>query len=165
MWRCPVWPLLAGMALFVTHHGQASGESSTVPVSHYERLSDKAFDDVVEDAEFALGEYNFRLLSRLEVGKGLRERGYKKFPRHDVLLFCNLEYAHTLLEATDAYLYHCPYRILISETTAGIRAGASLLPELSGSTTEARQLVREINALIKKTVAYAVAEDPFEIMH
>ncbi len=56
-------------------------------------ITDKSFDDVILELDFAITERNFRITGRNTIGKGLRERGYADFPDVEVIHFCNLEYA------------------------------------------------------------------------
>src|SRR3972149_11931629 len=60
--------------------------------------TDKSFQDVVDELEFAISERNFRITGANKIGSALRERGYKDFPDMQVIHFCSLEYAREALE-------------------------------------------------------------------
>ena len=63
----------------------------------YEKKSKKTFANVVQDAEFAITENNFRITNRLHIGKAIKERGNIDFPQNEVILFCNLTIAEKML--------------------------------------------------------------------
>lgn len=125
-----------------------------------ERHSAKDFASVAQDAEFVITEYNFRIVNTLRISDAIRERGNTSFPRHEIILFCNLSIAETMLLLASDFIYHCPYRLNISETDVGIRVGINRLPE-PPEPTELHALSQKINALLEKIVAYAAADDPF----
>ena len=56
----------------------------------YTKISKKDFLDIIQDAEFAITENNFRIINRLHIGQSIRDRGTELFPKHEVILFCNL---------------------------------------------------------------------------
>ena len=122
-----------------------------------EAYSQKDFAEVVRDAEFAISEHNFRMVKKLHIGEAIRQRGNRAFPNHVVLLFCNLEQTEKMLALADDFIYHCPYRVSISATRSGIRVGSPSLP-MHHRPVALQQMVREINGLLEKIVAYSTAE-------
>lgn len=54
--------------------GYAIAESQFERVEIYRVETNKAFDDVVSDAEFAISEQNFALTGRSEIGKAISKR-------------------------------------------------------------------------------------------
>ena len=78
-------------------------------------VTDKPFEDVVFELDFAITERNFRITGRNTIGKGLRERGYSDFPNVEVIHFCNLEYAREVLLIDPGFVAQMPCRITVHE--------------------------------------------------
>lgn len=125
-----------------------------------EAYSEKAFAIVVQDARFAITEYNFRIVETLNIGTAIRERGNSNFPQHLVILFCNISLAEAGLSASSHFIDHCPYRLSVSETPSGVRIGVTQLPEHQGPDA-LRKLNRKINVLLGKILDYASTKEPF----
>ena len=126
----------------------------------YQRVTSKVFADVVQDAEFMITEKNFRITSRLHIGKAIRERGNQTFPEHEVILFCNLALAEKMLEIAPEYINYCPYKLALLERRHKIVVSTRLMPEASGI-KELDQVAREINAMLWAMVDYATHDDSF----
>jgi uncharacterized protein (DUF302 family) len=124
------------------------------PPAIYERATQKPLAQVVEDAEFAIVERNFRITGNLHIGKGIRERDGDDFPDHEVILFCNLGYAREMLELDPGFINFCPGRIAIRATAAGFVVSAPLLPQNTGKASSGA-LVTKLNMLIREIVDYA----------
>ncbi|MHC8441299.1 MAG: DUF302 domain-containing protein [Candidatus Eutrophobiaceae bacterium] len=127
-----------------------------------EYTHNKSFSETVQDAEYIITEYNFRITSNMNIGATIRENGNPNFPDHQVISFCNLHYAEIMLAAADDFIYQCPYRLAISSTKHGIRVTAFLIPECPES-SKSREICHEINSLLKKITTYTASEDPFEL--
>jgi hypothetical protein len=94
-----------------------------------ERTTVKSVLVILEDAEFAITERNFRINSRLHVGKAIREGGGKdSFADSEVILFCNLEYVTLMLELAPELIKYCPQRLVIYDTGRKRVITASLIP-------------------------------------
>ena len=122
----------------------------------YERDTQKPVSEVVEDAEFAIIERNFRVTGNLHIGKGIRERDGGDFAEYEVILFCNLGYAREMLELDPGFINFCPGRVTVRGAGAGAGAivSAPLLPQDNG---DARMdaLMEKLNTLIREIVDYA----------
>lgn len=123
----------------------------------YQRVTDKPFQEVLEDAEFAVTERNFRVTASLHIGSAIRERGAAEFPDVDVILFCNLNYARRMLELRPEFVNHCPGRITLRAQDGKTHIGATLLPERTGDAA-LDALMRELNGIIRAMVDYAVED-------
>lgn len=125
-----------------------------------EAYTEKEHAIVVQDARFAITEYNFRIVETLNIGAAIRERGNNSFPQHLVILFCNISLAEAGLSVSSHFIDHCPYRLSISETPSGVRVGVTRLPEQQGPEA-LRKLNRKINSLLEKILDYASTVEPF----
>ena len=123
----------------------------------YQRVTDKPFKEVLEDAEFAVTERNFRVAASLHIGAAIRERGAAEFPDMEVILFCNLAYARRMLELRPEFVNYCPGRITLRAENGRTHISASLLPERTGDPA-LDVLMRELNTIIRGMVDYAVEE-------
>lgn len=126
----------------------------------YEKRTQKPFQDVIQDSEFAITEQNFRITNRLHIGKAIKERGSTGFPQNEVILFCNLEIAKDMLKIEPRYINYCPYKLTISEFDGGITVGTRLLPSLTDN-PEMDKISKYINTILISMVEYAASEDPF----
>jgi uncharacterized protein (DUF302 family) len=120
----------------------------------YERAAHKPVAEILEDAEFAISERNFRITGRLHVGRGIRERDGTDFPDYEVLLFCNLGYARQMLELDPTFIIHCPGRVSVRGGSDMAFIAALLLPEPDETESPLAVLVRKINADLRAIVDY-----------
>lgn len=124
-----------------------------------ERTTDKAVAQILDDAEFAISERNFRINNRLHIGKAIRERGQGGFPDYEVILFCNLSYAKKMLELAPDFISYCPQRIAIRDTGQHRIITASLLPNKTPSKV-LNAVTGEINSLVREIVDFAAKDWP-----
>ena len=128
----------------------------------YEKTTNKAFLDVIQDSEFAITENNFRITNRLHIGDAIQKRGNKNFPQNEVILFCNLTIAEEMLRIEPRYINYCPYKITVTEYKGNILVGTRLLP-VDTDNTEMDNIAKNINKTLRLMVEYAASEDPFII--
>ena len=128
----------------------------------YEKTTNKAFLDVIQDSEFAITENNFRITNRLHIGDAIQKRGNKNFPQNEVILFCNLTIAEEMLQIEPRYINYCPYKITVTEYKGNILVGTRLLP-VDTDNKEMDNIAKNINKTLRLMVEYAASEDPFII--
>lgn len=138
--------------LLCCFQSQASGTSQL-----YQGQTDKPLKQVLEDAEFAITERNFRITGRLHIGEGIRERGNSEFPDYEVILFCNLTHAEHMLELDPEYVNYCPGRISFRSKNNIIIVSAPLLPGNPGN-AQLNLLLKKINQLIREIVDFSIQE-------
>jgi uncharacterized protein (DUF302 family) len=133
-----------------------SNESNQI----YEKSTNKSFIEVIQDSEFAITENNFRITNRLHIGEAIQKRGNAKFPKNEVILFCNLTLAEEMLQIEPRYINYCPYKITATEYKENILIGTRLLPVNTGN-TQMDEIAKNINNTLRLMVEYAASEDPF----
>ena len=126
----------------------------------YTKISKKDFLDIIQDAEFAITENNFRIINRLHIGQSIRDRGTEFFPKNEVILFCNLTLAEEMLRLKPDHINYCPYKITITEINKNISIGTRLLPTNTQS-YEINKFSVKINEILRKIVEYTASEDLF----
>lgn len=126
----------------------------------YEKTTTKPFEEVLQDAEFAITENNFRITNRLHIGNAIQERGNTEFPQNEIILFCNLELAEEMLKIEPRYINYCPYKITVTESGTGITIGTRLLPPKTNN-AKMDEVAKSINKILHSMVEYAASEDPF----
>lgn len=126
----------------------------------YTKISKKDFLNIMEDAEFAITENNFRIINRLHIGQSIRDRGVEFFPKNEVILFCNLTLAEEMLRLKPDHINYCPYKITITEINKNIFVGTRLLPTNTQS-YEINKFSVKINEILRKIVEYTASEDLF----
>ncbi len=126
----------------------------------YEETTQKPFENVVQDAEFAITENNFRITNRLHIGSAIKKRGSTDFPQNEIVLFCNLTIAEEMLKIEPRYINYCPYKITITDSAGHITIGTRLLP-FKTSNAKMDKISKNINKILRSMVEYAASEDPF----
>jgi uncharacterized protein (DUF302 family) len=121
--------------------------------------SNKSTQQILEDAEFAISERNFRINNRLHIGRAIRERGESGFPDYEVILFCNLSHAKRMLELAPDFITYCPQRLIIRDTGTHRVISAALLPN-NTSNKALNAITAEINDLMRDIVEFAAADWP-----
>lgn len=139
--------LLALLGVAAVANGDAPG--------FYVRETPAAFADVVFDLKFAITERNFRITGENAIGKGLRDRGYADFPDVEVIHFCSLERARTVLLLDLAYVAQMPCRVTVHRDGDRTVVTAVLLP---GSHPDPRvvDFALEMNGLLREIVDFAI---------
>lgn len=149
--------LLKVLFIFVLILCAACGNDSN---QFFEKSSSKSFVDVIQDAEFAITENNFRITNRLHIGDAIQKRGVTDFPKNEVILFCNLTIAEEMLRIEPRYINYCPYKISVAEIDGKMVIGTRLLP-VNTSNKQMDRLAKNINKILRSMVEYAAIEDPF----
>ena len=155
--------ILANLLLISACDGQtgneiptASGKSlrpSMALIEIYE--TEKTFDDVVFELDFAITERNYRITGRNTIGKGIRDRGYENFPDVEVIHFCNLEYAREVLELDPGFVAQMPCRITIHEQNGGSVISLILLPQ-DHPEPRVNEFSRRMNGILREIVEFVV---------
>ena len=121
-------------------------------------VTQKAFEDVVFELDFAITERNYRITGRNTIGKGLRTRGYKDFPNVEVIHFCNLEYAREVLLIDPGFVAQMPCRITIHEQGDETVISLILLPE-DHPIPEVNDFSRRMNVILREIVSFVIDPD------
>lgn len=120
--------------------------------------TDKSFDDVILELEFAITERNFRITGRNTIGQGLRDRGYADFPDVEVIHFCNLEYAREVLLLDPGYVAQMPCRVTVHREQDRTVVSLVLLPE-DHPDPRVNAYARRMNALLREILAFVLEKD------
>lgn len=121
-------------------------------------VTDKSFDEVIFELDFAITERNFRITGRNTIGKGLRDRGYKGFPDVEVIHFCNLEYAREVLLIDPGYVAQMPCRITVHVADNKTVISLILLPE-DHADERVNAFARRMNAILHDIVNFVLEPD------
>jgi uncharacterized protein (DUF302 family) len=136
--------------LFILLVGSVPGEAAEA--TSFRLASHKPFAEVIEDLEFVIGEHNYRITGRNDIGSAIAARLGAARGQATVLHFCNLETAQQVLEIEPGWLLHMPCRIAVWEQEGEVVIEAKLLPEQPLRT---RDLAMKINTLLRKMVTFA----------
>lgn len=121
-------------------------------------VTDKSFDDVILELDFAITERNFRITGRNTIGKGLRDRGYADFPDVEVIHFCNLEYAREVLLIDPGYVAQMPCRVTVHRERGRTVVSLVLLPE-DHPDPRVNAFAQRMNVLLHEILAFVLEED------
>lgn len=119
-----------------------------------EETRTKVFDDVIFDLEFAITQRNFRITARNDIGRGIRQRGFKDFPQVIIIHFCNLTLARKALEIDPNFINHMPCRIAVYDHGDRITVSAMSLPEDSGD-PNIDAFSRRVNVVLRGILSFA----------
>jgi len=122
--------------------------------AYYQLSTEKAFEEVLDDTIFAITERNFRINGHLHIGKGIRDRKNPDFPDYEVLLYCNLVYAKTMLELDPEMISSCPGRITVRQDNEKVIITAPLWP-VDMKNEELKSHMQKMNVLVREIVDYA----------
>lgn len=117
----------------------------------YRVVTQKHFDDVLEDIAFAIGQHNYRITGSNRIGTAISSRSGQPYPALAVLHFCNIEVAKTLYERNPDFALHMPCRIALRETGDQVTIESRLVPENDPGT---RRLAVEINRMMRDIADY-----------
>ena len=120
--------------------------------------TDKSFEDVVFELEFAITERNYRITGRNTIGQALRDRGYTDFPDAEVIHFCSLERARLLFERAPSWIALMPCRISVHVEDGRTVVQGNLLPAQHEDPT-VQDFARETNALIGEIIEFATYQE------
>ncbi len=121
---------------------------------HYQLTTEKELEEVLDDTIFAITERNFRITGHLHIGKGIRDRKNPDFPDYEVLLYCNLVFAKTMLELDPEMINSCPGRITVRQDNKKVVITAPLWP-VNMKNEELKSHMQKMNILVREIVDYA----------
>lgn len=128
------------------------GADRDCPAGHVPMLvleTEKSFQDVVDDLEYAITERNLRITGRNTVGEALRERGHEGYPDVEVIHFCNLENAREVLDMDMAFIAQMPCRVTVHEADGRVTISMLLLPE-DHRDPRVNEFARRMNAQLRE---------------
>jgi uncharacterized protein (DUF302 family) len=125
----------------------------------YEKSSEKSLEEILEDAEFAITERNFRIVYRLHIGKAIQDRGKPDFPDFEIIMYCNITFAEKMLELEPRMINACPGRITVRGEGNHYIVAGPLWPEENGN-VELNKIMHDMNDLVRRIVDYSAAERP-----
>ena len=120
--------------------------------------TDKSFNDVVEELEFAITEHNFRITGANKIGAGLRDRGYKDFPDVQVIHFCSLQNAYEVLSLDLDYVAEMPCRVAVYRKGDKTVIDMILLPE-DHPDPRVNRFAHRINGVLREIFEFAMGRD------
>ncbi len=121
-------------------------------------VTDKSYEDVTDELEFAITERNFRITGKNIIGKAIRKRGHDDFPNVDVVHFCNVENAREVLEHDINFVSQMPCRMTIHEEQDKVVLQLILVPEQHPDPA-VRDFSIRMNKTLKEILAFVLEDD------
>jgi uncharacterized protein (DUF302 family) len=143
--------ILSTLCLFALLPPSAHGENQVIQ----RESRTKSFEDIIVDLEFAITQRNFRITARNDIGRGIRQRGFKDFPQAMIIHFCNLTLAQEAMELNPLFITHMPCRVAVYDHGDRIVVTTTSLPEDS-SDPRVDAFSRKINAILREILNFAV---------
>lgn len=123
---------------------------------HYQQTSPYNFVDTMMNLDIAISEFNYRIIHKSEIGQAIRDRGTEDYPLSTVVSFCNITYAHEMLEINPDLISDMPCIVAVRETSDGNVVVSTRLMDETVEDSEERAFARKINADLKKIVGATV---------
>ena len=120
--------------------------------------TEKSFEDVILELDFAITERNFRITGRNTVGKGMRNRGYENYPDIEVIHFCSLDIAREVLDIDPGFVAQMPCRVTVHEQDDSVIVSLILLPT-DHKDPRVNDFARRMNVTLREIVDYVMEED------
>ncbi len=117
----------------------------------YALSTNKSYDDVVEDIEFAISQNNYRITGRNDIGKAISQRTGNPYPESVILHFCSLQAAQAIYNINPDYLLHMPCRIAVRKDSGKVFIEARLIPE---NDPTMRERALEVNRMMRRITDY-----------
>lgn len=139
------------LALLLVLSASAAAQTGVI-----ERRTDKPFEDVIADVEFAASERNFVLIGRNRIGMALRNTGLMPDAAPaTVVQMCNLDVVRQLLSADPGFIRYMPCRVAVYVDGDEVVATTLLLPSDSGDAA-ADAAADRLNRLMREIIDYGV---------
>lgn len=145
----PILGFLLSVALFAC-------DQQSDATRHYQKTSPYSFNDTMMNLNIAISEFNYRIIHLSEIGQAIRDRGTEDYPLSTVVSFCNITYAHEMLEINPDLISDMPCIIAVRETKDDKVIVSTRLMEESVSSEEERLFAEKINRDLKKIVGATV---------
>lgn len=145
----PILGFLLSVALFAC---DKQSEASR----HYQKTSPYSFSDTMMNLNIAISEFNYRLIHLSEIGQAIRDRGTKDYPLSTVVSFCNITYAHEMLEINPDLISDMPCIIAVRETKDDKVIVSTRLMEENVNDDKEQLFAEKINRDLKKIVGATV---------
>lgn len=127
-------------------------ESLDVATKRYTVGTTKSYEDVLDDLEFSISQYNYRVTGRNHIGQAIAQSELVGYPRSAIIHFCNLRAAREILDINPDFLLHMPCRVSLRENKGIVLVEARLVPETDPRTKE---IALRINAMMRDIADYA----------
>lgn len=123
---------------------------------HYQKVSPYSFADTMMNLDVAISEFNYRIIHLSEIGQAIRDRGTEDYPLSTVVSFCNITYAHEMLEINPDLISDMPCIVAVRETSDNKVVVSTRLMEEAVEDDEQRTFAKKINQDLKKIVGATV---------
>ena len=139
----------------VTTAAEQNQQNMTMTKQRYAAATQRDYEDVLEDVEFAISEHNYRRTGGNHIGSAIGQRENIPFPKSDIIHFCNLEFARQFLQIDPEFLIHMPCKVVVYERGEDVVVETELLPE---DDERLRELTQQVNQILRDIVDYATEE-------
>lgn len=123
---------------------------------HYQKTSPYSFNDTMMNLNIAISEFNYRIIHLSEIGQAIRDRGTENYPLSTVVSFCNITYAHEMLEINPELISDMPCVVAVRETKDDKVIVSTRLMEEAVNNEKEQLFAKKINRDLKKIVGATV---------
>lgn len=123
---------------------------------HYQKTSPYSFNDTMMNLNIAISEFNYRIIHLSEIGQAIRDRGTEDYPLSTVVSFCNITYAHEMLEINPELISDMPCVVAVRETKDDKVIVSTRLMEEAVNNEKEQLFAKKINRDLKKIVGATV---------
>ena len=115
-------------------------------------ITQKPYDDVLDDLEFSISQHNYRITGRNQIGNAIAQSENIDYANSTIVHFCNLRAAREIYDINPEFLLHMPCRITLREERQSVIIEARLVPE---NDSELKEISLRINTMMRSIVDYA----------
>ena len=115
-------------------------------------ITQKPYDDVLDDLEFSISQHNYRITGRNQIGNAIAQSENIDYANSTIVYFCNLQAAREIYDINPEFLLHMPCRITLREERQSVIIEARLVPE---NDSELKEISLRINTMMRSIVDYA----------
>lgn len=137
-----------------SHAGEQlpSIENLDAATKRYIVISQKPYDDVLDDLEFSIAQHNYRITGRNQIGNAIAQSENIPYIKSTIVHFCNLQAAKEIFDINANFLLHMPCRITLREENGNVIIEARLVPE---NDPDLNEIALRINAMMRSIADYA----------
>ena len=121
-------------------------------VKRYTVSTQKPYDDVLEDLEFAITQNNYRITGRNQIGHAIGQSKGSAYPESTIVHFCSITAAQEIFEINPEFLLHMPCRITLRQEQGSVVIEARLVPE---NDAKLKDISLRINNMMRSIADYA----------
>ncbi|MDB2705738.1 DUF302 domain-containing protein [Pseudomonadota bacterium] len=118
---------------------------------YYQKTSNYNFEDTLMNLDIAISEHNYRIIHRSNIGQAIRDRGEADYPLSTVISFCNITYAHEMMQINTNLINDMPCIVTVREELSAVIVGTKLMT-INSNNKQQNEFAIKINKNLRSIV-------------